>query len=214
MKLIVAAILALVSTLAHAQPACWPILDPDKAHPPLPIVYRDSIGAGVGWYCNTPTGWAINYWFGVYAQIGTDYHAKANAEAVAALTAADPRAAANAAYARIVTGVVGGCDAQPTTALKTLCNSVKAEVVKYPPPAPPPPPAWTVKRNILAGDGSRPVYLVVTDAAGATKLGASTGTRAAAGSPCDCAAKVTTTAATYCGVNGRLDHVAACEVKQ
>ena len=213
MKLIVAALLALASTLARAQPACYPILDADKVYPPLPIVYRDGVGAGVGWYCKTATGWSSHWYFGTYSQIGTDYHAKANAEAMAVFKATDQRAAANATYTRIVTGPIG-CDVQPTTALKTLCNSVKAEVAKYPPPAPPPPPTWAVKPNNLAADKSRPVYLVVTDAAGATKLGASTGTRAAAGSPCDCATKVATTASVFCGVNGRLDQVAACEAKQ
>ena len=211
MKTIAALLLACFATLAGAVtlPPCYPTIDlPDKVYPPrLPLGYRDGLGGSVGWFCLVEGQWKLFWYFGTYDVIGGTYHTRVNVELDALEKAPDKRAAADALVTKLVTSPLGCADA--ATNMGKLCLAAQAEFETRRPPNPLP-AVWIVKPNVAAADKSRPVYLVVTDPAGVARLGASTGTRAAQLSPCDCATKVVTTASTFCAVNGRLDHVAAC----
>lgn len=203
------ALLLLWPVLALAQvplPPCWPIIDGDKVHPRhWPVVYRDGIGAGLAYWCRVGDKWVSVTRWGAYSQIGNDYHAKANAEAAAVFSAADPRAAAEAAHKRLVTGqVYTSCDQVPS-ATRPLCTGLVAELRKYPPP-PIAAEVWTVAASGLAVDRPTRFWPYQYTAGGAIRIAPE---RAPIGAACNPAVGE----GSWRGVLGRTDRVALC-VKQ
>ena len=214
--------LLLASGIAGAQPKCYPTIDPDLAYPKyIPIVYRDSIGVGTGWYCKNSSdvgGWIRYIIYAPYSVAGSDYHARANTAVNEILNATDMRNAANAAYAKFVTGPAGDCETVTDATNRNLCIAVRTEVLRFAPPpnpaTPPPPPpptiVWKVAPNPLSTSTppTRPTYAWSTETQTRTTVAAKE--RVEVGAACDPAVGKMEKTTAYFGVLGRTDRVAVC----
>lgn len=203
-------LLALLPIMVVAQPAkpdFWPA--PLSAHASRVLTETNTDGTCWGYVARRKADNAVmvHRWCGLRAQWPSNWFDEA------ARLLVGTEAERDAAWAKY-TGSAGW-DWRMNGPATTLLTRLQAPDLVPPPwpgdapPQPPPPLAevWTVQPNLQAADGSRPVYAVINGARQTTAL---SGVRAVAGSACDCSVRFTTSASTFCAVNGRTDQVAAC----